>query len=588
MNKLSLNAKILLVSLLSGFFLLIVGGSGLIGSDSLRGIYAEYRMAARSKKEVSGISDSFLLARIDALKYRLSGDEAKIATAVEHFNEITMGVARLADITRDTATLKQVRTLEVSAAGYKSALEQVTSLPKGQSRDSAYQQMDQIGPEISAALLALSNALGQQQDVLGPAGEAEATAILWRIAITLTIAVVLGGGLSRFIGRSTNTQISDLLTALRDVARSETYDHTIPCQHVTGSIGDIAKSISDLQDTLSQRQVEIQTARDKEIAMQHQQEQERAKQQAEQQQLDREQQAAFAEEQKRLRIEMAAEFEQAISATINTLQSAGGNLLNVSNTLTDLAGETKTGSENAASHSASTTENVAGVTESTQELDEAVAHIQTQVAQATEVAMRAVEKSKDTSAVVSELEKAGDRIAQVLNLISDLAGKTNLLALNATIEAASAGESGRGFAVVANEVKSLANQSAAATETIANEVAQMQSVTREAVSSLRSIIENVENIDRVTVDVSSAVDQQSASTQRILCAAQSASSETKQISDLVSGVVDQARETETLSDQVKRSAQLLNSETENLQQQANVFIAYMRDGTKDTNLMAAQ
>ena len=112
--------------------------------------------------------------------------------------------------------------------------------------------------------------------------------------------------------------------------------------------------------------------------------------------------------------------------------------------------------------------NVASAASSAEELAASIGEIAGQAATSTEVASRAVTEAQRTVETMSQLCDAATRIGEVIGLIQAIAGQTNLLALNATIEAARAGEAGRGFAVVASEVKSLAGQTAKATEEVAD------------------------------------------------------------------------------------------------------------------------
>ena len=152
--------------------------------------------------------------------------------------------------------------------------------------------------------------------------------------------------------------------------------------------------------------------------------------------------------------------------------------------------------------------NVQTVAAATEELSSSVSEIGRQVTQSTEIAGQAVAEANRTNVTVQGLSAAAQKIGDVVKLISDIASQTNLLALNATIEAARAGEAGRGFAVVANEVKSLASQTAKATDEISAQVSAMQGATAEAVQAIESIGRTIGAINEIASAISVAVEQQ--------------------------------------------------------------------------------
>jgi len=154
--------------------------------------------------------------------------------------------------------------------------------------------------------------------------------------------------------------------------------------------------------------------------------------------------------------------------------------------------------------------NVGNVAGAAEELSASISEVSTQVAKAAGIARAANEAAQRTDATVRGLAGSARKIGDVVGLISNIAGQTNLLALNATIEAARAGDAGKGFAVVASEVKSLASQTAKATDEIAAQIAAMQKVTSEAVVALHGITETIAELDRVAAAIAGAVEQQRA------------------------------------------------------------------------------
>ena len=141
-----------------------------------------------------------------------------------------------------------------------------------------------------------------------------------------------------------------------------------------------------------------------------------------------------------------------------------------------------------------------------------ISEITRRVQESNGIAAEAVKQAAATDQRIAELSEAGARIGDVVKLITSIAEQTNLLALNATIEAARAGDAGRGFAVVAQEVKSLAGQTAKATEEISSQIANMQLATEESVGAIKAIGQTIERISDIATSISAAVEQQRGAT----------------------------------------------------------------------------
>ena len=164
----------------------------------------------------------------------------------------------------------------------------------------------------------------------------------------------------------------------------------------------------------------------------------------------------------------------------------------------------------------------------------------------------------------------------MVRLISGIAGQTNLLALNATIEAARAGEHGKGFAVVASEVKTLAAQTAKATEEIGTQIAAMQAETEKAVAAIRGIVDTIGRVDTITVQVAAAAEEQSVATQEIIRAVVSASSNTQRVSGYADQVMQGATATGAAATQVGASSRELSQRAEKLRKEVDLFLDGVR------------
>jgi methyl-accepting chemotaxis protein len=212
----------------------------------------------------------------------------------------------------------------------------------------------------------------------------------------------------------------------------------------------------------------------------------------------------------------------------------------------------------------------------TEELSISMNEINRQVMDSGQIATTAVEKAEAINTTVQGLAEAAQRIDQVVALISDIASQTNLLALNATIEAARAGEAGKGFAVVASEVKSLANQTARATEDIASQIKEMQSATGDTVESIEGIRMVIGRIDETAARIAAAIEQQNASTQEIARNVQQAASGTEKVSGSIESVSEAAGETGDSAEQVLQAANGLTEQSERLSAEVDRFIASLR------------
>ncbi|MBV8533991.1 MAG: HAMP domain-containing protein, partial [Alphaproteobacteria bacterium] len=208
-------------------------------------------------------------------------------------------------------------------------------------------------------------------------------------------------------------------------------------------------------------------------------------------------------------------FESQVREALEALGSASGQMLSTSDGISKTASRSTEQVQAVASASDEASSNVQTVAAASEQLSASIAEISQQVARAATIAGRAVDETKQTDGTVQGLAAAAQKIGEVVKLINDIAGQTNLLALNATIEAARAGEAGKGFAVVASEVKSLANQTAKATEDISAQISAIQTVTKDAVDAIKRIGGTIGEVSTVATSIASAVEEQGAATQEI-------------------------------------------------------------------------
>ncbi len=211
----------------------------------------------------------------------------------------------------------------------------------------------------------------------------------------------------------------------------------------------------------------------------------------------------------------------------------------------------------AASASTQTSSNMQAVASGAEELAASVSEISRQAADALHISLQAVQQANETSAIVSGLAIAAQKIGDVVKLINNIAEQTNLLALNATIEAARAGEAGRGFAVVASEVKSLATQTAKATDEISAQIAEVQGTTTSAVNVIEAITQTISRINEISAAIAASVEEQASVTQSISSNMQVAARGVTDINANMNDIADATRSVDASTRKVREASRAL-------------------------------
>ncbi len=279
-------------------------------------------------------------------------------------------------------------------------------------------------------------------------------------------------------------------------------------------------------------------------------------------------------EQRRATIETAiAAFRSRAESLLHTVVNRAGEMRSTATGLQKAFDQTANRAEAAARTSHNAANNVESVASATNELSGSTAEIDRRVDQAAELVRLAVNEAQATNADINALALAAQKIDDVIKLIRTIAGHTNLLALNATIEAARAGEAGRGFAVVASEVKSLAVQTAKATEDISTQILAVQNSTNKAVESIGRITHRMGEIDKHTSAVAQSVQQQNAATGQIAENVIGAVDGTKLIVSVLSEVAGAAQETQQSAQKVLDASQSVEQAAAEMRSEVEGFLA---------------
>jgi len=492
------------------------------------------------------VAAQFQTAMALANTFIVNSDQSVAASAMARLKFVETALDAIP--VEEAKVAQAVKDAAAQLAEYRNALTKLIDNAK---------EIDELSIEMAdstAAIMKASNAmkadlLADQQRV-----DSESAATIsetQRLIVMLAIGgFLLGGVLAVLLGSGIARPMIAMCKAMRELAGGN-FDVVLPGLGRKDELGEMAGAVEEFK-----MQAIAKAERDAAT-------------------LDAQNKASAAGRRDEL-IRFADEFEAAVGSIVANVSASAVQLEASAGTLTRTAETTQNLSGQAAGASEQASADMQSVASATEELSASVDEIGRQVQESNRIAEAAVLQAQRTDGRIGKLSRAAQEIGDVVKLITAIAEQTNLLALNATIEAARAGDAGRGFAVVASEVKSLASQTAKATDEISTHIAGMQDATQESVSAIKEIGGTIGQISTIASTIASAVEEQSSATQEIARSVQNVAEGTGETAANIMEVNRGAAETGSASANVLEAARSLSTESTRLREELDRFMSNIR------------
>ena len=560
-DHMKIGAKIAIVPIVAALGMVVVAAVGMRGLSEQRASLNDIADVSFAKSvRIGALASVMQAAHADLyrlLTWNAAGvDEKQMDKAEESFNtELKQAVDDLAAYRSDLALNEEEQALlgriERALALYRENTDQVLSMQQldftaAVSFMWTAQDNFQALMRETRQMIALEGRLVEEAKNAAAAAAGATRTLFVTITVGALVALAL---ISLLLGRGIARAVGGMTAAMERLARGE-LDTQVPAIGRRDEIGAMAGAVQVFKDNALRVQALT----------------------AEQQAMAREAEQA----KRRAMTDLADEIEQSVRSAVGAASAAADSIRGEAEVLAVNA-ETASGrSAEAAQSSEAANGNVETVAQAAERLVSAIGEINRQISESSQVAKQAVVEAARTDETVKGLTQASAKIGEVVGLINDIASQTNLLALNATIEAARAGEAGKGFAVVAGEVKSLANQTARATEEISAEISAMKGATDQAVKAIDGIVATISRVNQSLAVIAGAVAEQGRATGEISESVALAADGTRTVSHGIGEVRRVAEEVGTAAANVHVTTEGLVEEFSRLQSQVDGLVSRLR------------